>query len=69
MNSSKSVEAPQGIAAGLTTAQFAALIAVQVQTIYKRHCQTGSYFGVIPQVLRNRRLLWPLDAVQQLRRG
>ncbi|PZQ73221.1 MAG: DNA-binding protein [Variovorax paradoxus] len=43
----------------LTTAAFAALIGVKPQTIRKRRSQTGSYFGVKPQKLKNGGLRWP----------
>ncbi len=47
-----------------STQAFASLNAVQPQTVLKRLCQTGSYFGVVPVKLRNRRLLWPAVRVQ-----
>ena len=42
-----------------STEAFAALNQVKPQTVRKRYCQTGSYFGVIPEKLANRRLVWP----------
>jgi len=45
-----------------STKQFADINFVKPQTILKRHCETGSYFGVVPiQKLPNGRLIWPLD--------
>lgn len=43
----------------LDTEQFAARNKVKPQTIRARICKTGSYFGVVPQRLRNGRLVWP----------
>jgi hypothetical protein len=54
----------------LTTEEFAHFIALRPQSIRKRYSQTGSYHGVRPLKLPNRRLMWPADAVDQLlRRG
>ncbi|ATE58981.1 hypothetical protein [Thauera sinica] len=44
---------------GLGTDAFAANNHVKGQSVRKRYCQTGSYFGVRPVKLANRRLLWP----------
>lgn len=43
----------------LVTEQFATLNGVKSQTVRKRYCETGSYFGIIPEKLLNSRLLWP----------
>lgn len=43
----------------LDTDQFATLNGVKPQTVRKRYCETGSYFGVIPKKLLNSRLVWP----------
>lgn len=43
-----------------TTERFAKLNLVKPQTVLKRHCETGSYFGAIPRKLANGRLAWPL---------
>lgn len=50
----------------LTTAQFAAELGLQPETLLKRHSATGSYHGVRPVKLPNRFLAWPADAVEQL---
>ena len=42
----------------LTTAEFAKLNLVKPQSVIKRYCQTGSYFGVVPEKHANRRLMW-----------
>jgi hypothetical protein len=46
------------------TEQFARLNAVKPQTVLKRYCHTGSYHGVVPKKLANRRLLWPSIQVE-----
>jgi hypothetical protein len=43
----------------LNTEDFAAKQHVKSQTVRKRLCETGSYFGVTPKKLANRRLVWP----------
>ncbi|UEP35956.1 DNA-binding protein [Burkholderia ambifaria] len=50
----------------LTTDELAALSRVKAQTIRKRYCQTGSYFGLKPVKHPNGRLLWPDDSMDQL---
>ncbi len=45
----------------LTTAEFSKQYLVKPQTVLKRLCETGSYFGVVPTKLPNGRLAWPLD--------
>jgi hypothetical protein len=49
-----------------TTEEFAAAISCLPSSIRKRYSQTGSYYGVRPIKLPNRRLLWPADAVEEL---
>ncbi len=43
-----------------STREFAALNLVRPQSVRKRFCQTGSYFGIKPTKLPNGKLLWPL---------
>jgi len=50
----------------LTTKEFANILAMQSQSIRKRFCKTGSYFGIKPTKLKNGRLLWPSNAIEQL---
>ena len=50
----------------LTTAELATTISLQPQSIRKRYSQAGSYHGVRPVKLPNRRLLWPANAVELL---
>lgn len=42
-----------------STHQFAELNGVKAQSVRKRYSQTGSYFGIRPLKLANRRLRWP----------
>lgn len=48
---------------GVTTKEFASTLNLQPQSIRKRYSQTGSYFGVRPIKLPNRRLIWPDNAL------
>lgn len=50
----------------LSTAQFAHLNLVEEESVRKRYSKTGSYHGVRPLRLPNRRLLWPDNAVESL---
>ena len=43
-----------------STAEIAERNLVKPQTVLKRLCLTGSYFGVVPKKLPNGRLAWPL---------
>lgn len=51
---------------GITTDRLAAAIGVQPVSIRIRLCRTGSYYGVRPIRMPNRRLLWPSDAAERL---
>jgi hypothetical protein len=50
----------------LTTEQFAAQHLVQPQTVRKMYAATGTYCGIAPLRLPNRRLLWPADSIARL---
>jgi hypothetical protein len=50
----------------LSTDELAALLVLRPQSIRKRYCQTGAYFGLRPVKLPNGRLLWPADSLEQL---
>ncbi len=41
------------------TERFAEINGVKAQTVRKRLCETGSYFGIVPVKLANRFLMWP----------
>ncbi len=50
----------------LTTETLSNALAMRPQSIRKRLCQTGEYYGIRPTKLPNGRLLWPADSLQQL---
>lgn len=50
----------------LSTAEFAAVLAVEAQSVRKRYSETGSYHGVRPTKLPSRRVLWPVEALKRL---
>lgn len=54
--------------AGLTTEELAHAIGLRPSSIRVRLCTAGHYFGLRPTKLPNGRLLWPADAVEQLKR-
>lgn len=51
---------------GLTTEQLAARLGLQAHTLRVALCRKGSYYGQVPTKCPNGRLLWPLDAFEQL---
>ncbi|MCV2370017.1 DNA-binding protein [Roseateles oligotrophus] len=51
---------------GLSTDEFAAQHRVLAQSIRKQLWANGSYFGIVPLRLPNRKLLWPKDSVEKL---
>lgn len=53
----------------LSTEEFAAVLAVDPQSVRKRYSQEGSYHGIRPTKLPNRRVLWPAEAVKRLLEG
>lgn len=53
----------QGRGRGLSTEQFASINKVQPQSVRIRLCRTGSYYGVKPVKLKNKRLVWPDEQV------
>lgn len=50
----------------MNTRQFAERLGLEQQSVRKRLCQTGSYYGIVPVTLPNGRLDWPDDAHDQL---
>jgi hypothetical protein len=46
--------------------EFGDAFGVKSQSVLKRYSQTGSYFGILPVKLPNRRLAWPLAEVEKL---
>jgi hypothetical protein len=53
----------------ISTEELAAILAIEPQSILKRHSSDGSYLGVIPTKLPNRRLMWPVADVKKLLGG
>jgi hypothetical protein len=53
----------------ITTEELATLISITPQSIRKRYCQTGAYFSLRPAKMPNGRLMWPADALEQLKCG
>ncbi len=54
---------------GLTTEQFAQIAGVKATSVRVRLCNTGSYFGIVPQKMPNNRLFWPHDSLERLCRA
>lgn len=52
----------------LTTEKLAQQLSLRPQSIRKRYSATGTYHGVRPLKLPNRRLMWPADSLAQLAR-
>ncbi|WP_260858849.1 hypothetical protein [Paraburkholderia sp. BCC1885] len=53
----------------LTTDAMAAAVGVLAQSVRKRYSETGTYFGLKPIKLPNRRLMWDAQAVEKFLRG
>ncbi|MPV64360.1 hypothetical protein [Burkholderia sp. BE17] len=53
----------------VSTEELAAILAIDPQSIRKRHSLDGSYLGIRPTKLPNRRLLWPVADVRRLLGG
>lgn len=60
---------PHRLGEYLTTEEMADACGIKPQSVRKRFCQTGSYFGLRPVKLPNRRLAWNADAVTKFLRG
>lgn len=43
----------------LSTEEFAKCFGIKPQTVLKRKCETGTYFGYAPRKHPNGRLAWP----------
>ena len=56
--------APSPADFNLTTAEFAALNRIKVDSVWARMSRTGSYFGVRPMKFANRRTYWPAVVVK-----
>ncbi len=53
----------------VSTEELAAILAIEPQSIRKRFSIDGSYLGIRPTKLPNRRLLWPVADVKRLLSG
>jgi hypothetical protein len=53
----------------LNTAQFARELGIQPESLRKAVAKHGSYYGVTPAKQANGRLVWPADALVQLKGG
>lgn len=51
----------------ITTEELANLAGVKAESVRARVCRTGEYFGLRPERLVNRRLLWPADSIERLK--
>lgn len=49
----------------LSTEEFAKLNLVEAQSVRARVCRFGSYFGVQPVKLKNKRTAWPAVQVRE----
>ena len=50
----------------LTTNELAFKLAMEPQSIRKRWSQTGTYFGIRPMKLPNKKLRWPANTIEML---
>ncbi len=53
----------------LSTDEFAAVLAVEPQSVRKGYSKNGNYQGIRPTKLPNGRLLWPTEAVRRVLAG
>jgi len=53
----------------VSTEELAAILAIEPQSILKSHSKDGSYLGIRPIKLPNRRLMWPVTGVKILLSG
>ncbi|MFV8630698.1 hypothetical protein ACNRDB_14615 [Ralstonia pseudosolanacearum] len=53
----------------VSTEELAAILAIEPQSVLKRHSLDGAYLGIRPTKLPNRRLLWPVAEVKKLLSG
>jgi hypothetical protein len=53
----------------IDTKELAALLNIKPQSIYKRLCETGTYWGLTPTKLPNGRLLWSANAIERMKQA
>ncbi|RTL29197.1 MAG: DNA-binding protein [Burkholderiales bacterium] len=63
------VKLANGHRSHLTTEELARALNVEPESIHKARSNNGHYCGVTPTKLPNRRLAWPLDAVERIVNG
>jgi hypothetical protein len=59
----------EGLNEIITTNQFAELLSIQAKSIRHTLCRCGSYHGVRPVKLPNRRLAWRVEDVRRFLEG
>lgn len=53
----------------MRTSELARGVDVTPEHIRKVYQKSGNYYGVVPVRMPNNRLLWPDDAITQLKKG
>ena len=66
MTHSSTIQAGTANRYRLSTQEFADQLAVKPQSVRKLYAAVGSYHGIAPLRLPNRRLLWPDDTIARL---
>lgn len=52
----------------VSTSEFARLNNVQPETVRRRFCERGSYYGIVPEKRVNGRLTWPARTIHKIER-
>lgn len=52
---------------GFTTPELARHIGITAEGMRVHLCKKGSYYGLVPERLPNRRLIWPADSLERLK--
>lgn len=50
----------------VSTKEFAYILGCTAESIRVRLCKSGSFLGIKPKKLPNRRLLWPINSINSL---
>ena len=53
----------------ITTEELCSILKIKPGTVRRGYCIHGSYFGLVPTKLPNRRLLWDKESVERLASG
>ncbi len=59
----------EGLGGFITTTEFAEVLSIQAKSIRHALCRTGSYHGIRPTKLPNRRLAWRVEDVRRFLEG